>query len=444
MQSGEQTRRMMKWLENGLWPIYQKHGFDPRFLIQQRNRYPALPTALIVIHLLSRTDMETMWGKLNSDPDYAGVVAEIEEESRQPAFYRTESQLFARNILFAHRLPQRPPVSLAMNSMGCAAQRVKPTNHQLVRTALHDRFAPGRDQRFSQERRIHPILYADTVFGPNQPNMAYLIPFDSADHREKAWAAFRNDPDWIKIRDESIQRGGEIVREHHNHVSTSPTGFSMIPVGDSYVDGCGNRFAQGLSPLFPVGAAQEVEVAAFVGLQDVFKEQFAVARAGEMRRAGVFHLVRRAAISPSGTRSSSSRAGTSSSDFITVLHDGQAGRPRRLPEQCAPRWFQSWCRWIRPSLSSATHVTSRPPSAALRGSASVPIPAFRARSFGPGVLQRSTITEFSSTFKFRVVNARNQIVIVFKHHGASPMLHQVAVKRCGLLDHGPQQRQSSP
>jgi hypothetical protein len=57
--------------------------------------------------------------------------------------------------------------------------------------------------------------------------MAYLIPFESADQREKAWAAFRADPNWVRIRDESVRHGGEIVR-NITVTYLSPLGFSMI------------------------------------------------------------------------------------------------------------------------------------------------------------------------------------------------------------------------
>ena len=42
-------------------------------------------------------------------------------------------------------------------------------------------------------------------------NLTYLIPFDSLGAREKAWDKFGADPDWIKARNESIDKSGQIV-----------------------------------------------------------------------------------------------------------------------------------------------------------------------------------------------------------------------------------------
>jgi hypothetical protein len=219
MQSGSQTQRMAKWLENGLWPICQKNGFGPMGFFNV-DVGPSLPTALIIFSYPSLTEMETQWGKLNSDPDYAAVVADVEKD--EPAFYRTEAMLL-RATPFCPPLKATPVVDPGHKLFELRIYE-SPTNRQLG--YLHDRFGGGEIEIFHKSG-IFPILYADTVFGPNQPNMAYMIPFESADHREKAWAAFRNDPDWVKIRDESIRHGGEIVRNITN-MFLSPMGFSMI------------------------------------------------------------------------------------------------------------------------------------------------------------------------------------------------------------------------
>jgi hypothetical protein len=219
MQNGSQTQRMTKWLEKGLWPICQKHGFGPIGFFNV-DVGPNLPSALVIFSYPSMVEMEGQWGKLNSDPDYAAVVADIEKD--EPAFYRTEAMLLRAT-------PFCPPLAATpLDSPGHKLYELRiyesPTNRQLV--YLHDRFGGGEIDIFHKSG-IHPILYADTIFGPNLPNMAYMIPFESADHREKAWAAFRDNPDWIKVREESIKHGGEIVRNITN-MFLSPMGFSMI------------------------------------------------------------------------------------------------------------------------------------------------------------------------------------------------------------------------
>jgi hypothetical protein len=42
------------------------------------------------------------------------------------------------------------------------------------------------------------------------PNLTYITPFDNLAAREKAWEAFAADPEWIKVRKESIDKHGQI------------------------------------------------------------------------------------------------------------------------------------------------------------------------------------------------------------------------------------------
>jgi hypothetical protein len=82
-----------------------------------------------------------------------------------------------------------------------------PTWRQLV--ALHERFA-GPEIRIFQRVGVHPILYTSTVAGAHMPNLTYITPFDNLAAREKAWEAFAADPEWIKVRKESIDKHGQI------------------------------------------------------------------------------------------------------------------------------------------------------------------------------------------------------------------------------------------
>ncbi len=83
-----------------------------------------------------------------------------------------------------------------------------PTWTQLA--ALHQRFA-GPEIKVFHKCGIFPILYTSTLIGENIPNLTYVIPFDSLAAREKAWDAFGVDPDWIKARNESVERFGQIT-----------------------------------------------------------------------------------------------------------------------------------------------------------------------------------------------------------------------------------------
>jgi hypothetical protein len=91
---------------------------------------------------------------------------------------------------------------------------------------MHQRFHPQEIEVFAQ-CGIKPIFYADTFVGPNQPNMIYMVPFESEAQREQAWAAFRAHPGWKAIADEWMKKSGELARNIYNSI-LAPTSYSMI------------------------------------------------------------------------------------------------------------------------------------------------------------------------------------------------------------------------
>jgi hypothetical protein len=219
LQSGPQVGNALRWLEKRAMPLWQKHKFGPVgvFTVDVGAHIPAAHFFRIY---LSLSDRQAVWSELTADPDWGAAVADLEKDG--PAFYRED-------MILLNSTPFSPPIKPF--SAGDPTHKVfelriyeTPTWKQLG--FLHDRFAEGEIDIFHKSG-IHPILYGDTLTGPNQPNMVYLTPFESPAQREQAWQAFRDNPDWVKIRDESIRKGGEIVRNITNMLLT-PTSFSMM------------------------------------------------------------------------------------------------------------------------------------------------------------------------------------------------------------------------
>jgi NIPSNAP len=216
---GDQMGRLLSWLEKRAFPLFHKHNMGPVGLFTEQVG-PAIPSLVGIFSYPSLPEMSATWDRLSADPDW--IAAEGDLEASEPAYYRRDSTLLRAT-------PFSPP--LTATASGSPAHKIyelriyeSPTVRQLG--YLHDRFAGGEIDIFHKSG-IHPVLYADTLVGPNMPNMAYLIPFENQGAREAAWAAFGSNPDWQRILDESVKRGGEIVRNITN-MFLSPVSFSML------------------------------------------------------------------------------------------------------------------------------------------------------------------------------------------------------------------------
>jgi hypothetical protein len=151
--------------------------------------------------------MESADEGMRRTPEYQAALEKMERGAEPP--YDRAERVLLRATDFS---PEITPLTEKPKTPRTFELRIyhSPTERQLQ--GLHERFA-GPEIGIFHRSGIHPILYADTLIGPNMPNLTYLIPFATLDDREKAWAAFGADPDWVKARDESIARGGQIVAE---------------------------------------------------------------------------------------------------------------------------------------------------------------------------------------------------------------------------------------
>jgi NIPSNAP len=219
LQFGEQMKRVLGWFEKRAFPLFQKHQLGPVGLFTV-DVGPAIPSVVGIFNHPSMAELEAAWARLSGDPDWAAAHAEL--NAGEPAYYREDGVLL-RATPFSPALKASAPGDPAHKLYELRIYE-SPTARQLG--YLHDRFAGGEIEVFHKSG-IHPVLYADTVIGPNMPNMTYLIPFESEGSRKDAWSAFGSNPDWQRIRDESVRKGGEIVRNITN-MFLSPTGFSML------------------------------------------------------------------------------------------------------------------------------------------------------------------------------------------------------------------------
>lgn len=65
-----------------------------------------------------------------------------------------------------------------------------------------------------------------TLIGQSNRELTYLIEWESLDERQKKWAAFQADPEWIRQRDES-EKNGAIIENVTSQILV-PAAFSSV------------------------------------------------------------------------------------------------------------------------------------------------------------------------------------------------------------------------
>jgi hypothetical protein len=182
---------------------------------------PHMQTFMTLSGFASFEDMTAAARDIESDSGYRKAHEELEQGAGAP--YDTVQRVVLQALDFS---PEIVPLAEKPKSTRYFEVRLyhSPTQRQLQ--MVHERFT-GAEIPIFHRSGVHPILYADTLAGPEMPNLTYVIPFATLAEREKAWDAFNADPEWIKARADSIARGGQIV-DYNNISLWRATAFSPI------------------------------------------------------------------------------------------------------------------------------------------------------------------------------------------------------------------------
>ena len=87
-------------------------------------------------------------------------------------------------------------------------------------------FNNGEAQIF-ERLGLRPVFFGETIVGPRQPNLNYMLSYDDLGARDKLWHAFGSDPDWKKLSSQPELKDAEIVANISN-VILRPLPFSAI------------------------------------------------------------------------------------------------------------------------------------------------------------------------------------------------------------------------
>ena len=187
-----QMQRITEFLKDAMAPAAEKagvigHGYFAQLVA------PKGPFALSLMGFPSLAGIQDVKRKMFSNPVLSKAV---EKFSTDPGltFTRIESRLLRGFPKFpeikAPEAKDNPRVfelrTYESNNFGSLGKKI-------------GMFDNGEIDIF-RKVGMTPIFFGETIYGPDMPNLTYMLGYDSLAHREKTWSAFVTDPDWVKLR----------------------------------------------------------------------------------------------------------------------------------------------------------------------------------------------------------------------------------------------------
>ncbi len=112
-----------------------------------------------------------------------------------PSYIRQERQLM-------HAFLDMPQVATPVNGTDRIFElRIYESHSVTAGQKKIDMFNEGGEIAIFHKTGLAPVFFGETIFGPQMPNLTYMLGFESMSDRDAAWDRFIVDPEWIRLRD---------------------------------------------------------------------------------------------------------------------------------------------------------------------------------------------------------------------------------------------------
>jgi hypothetical protein len=188
---------------------------------------PVMPAVHLLIPYESPAAMASAHARLAADAAYqkglAGAAASA--PAGQP-YQRVESTLM---VAFDHMPRLEPPPAAA----GDAAKgrvfelRTYESPNETASAKKMEMFSKLGETEIFRRVGLTPVFFGKAVVGPRLPCFMYLLAFADMAARDKAWATFRADPEWQKLRATPGYTDAEIMSNISDEL-LRPAAYSQI------------------------------------------------------------------------------------------------------------------------------------------------------------------------------------------------------------------------
>lgn len=214
-----QPERVAEYLDSGLAPALARAGAKLAGAFGNLIG-PDGPSYVTLAQFASLEAMQSVWTKLTTDDAHQAALQKLSAGPGLP-FRRVESSL-----LRSFDVMPQPVVAASEGHSRVFELRMyeSPTFLTLARKVAM--FNIGEAKIF-ERLGMRPVFFGETIAGPRQPNLMYMLSFDSLADRDRLWSAFGSDPEWRKLRSQPGLADEEIVANISN-VILRPLPFSAI------------------------------------------------------------------------------------------------------------------------------------------------------------------------------------------------------------------------
>jgi hypothetical protein len=199
LRSGPMAARFSAYAKDALVPALGRAGHSP-VGAWNVSFGPQSPTLHLLVPHESASSLVTLESLLAGDAEYARAARSLLAlPPSDPPFERCDSSLLAAvPTLPGIRKPEGPAASA---SRVFELRTYRSPSEPAGRRKL-EMFEAGGELAIFARLGLHTVFFGRDLVGHGLPSLTYMCAFADVPAREKAWASFREDPEWVKLRDQ--------------------------------------------------------------------------------------------------------------------------------------------------------------------------------------------------------------------------------------------------
>jgi hypothetical protein len=203
LRQGPHAARFSAYLKDALVPALTRAGLGP-IGAWNVSLGPESPTLHLLVPHRGLESLVTLDARLASDAEYGKAAASLLAlPPSDPPYLRCDSSLIAS-------VPTAPGIDKPTGAAAGAARVFELRTYRSPSEPAHRRkvemFEAGGELALFKRLGMHTVFFGRDLVGPGLPCLTYMLVFADVLAREATWAKFREDPEWVSLRDQPQYR----------------------------------------------------------------------------------------------------------------------------------------------------------------------------------------------------------------------------------------------
>jgi hypothetical protein len=224
LRTGTMANRFNGYVKEALLPALGRAGLGPIGVFNVMMGADS-PTLHVLVPYATAESVATIGDRIDGDAEYRRAAADLLAlPSGDPPYLRCDSSLHTGvpTLPGIDKLPAAVAVPGRIFELRTYRSHSEPASRRKI-----DMFEARGELAIFKRDGMHTVFFSRDLVGEGLPSLTYMLAFADAAAREKAWGAFRDDPEWAKLRALPGYADAEVV----SGISAAllrPTDYSQI------------------------------------------------------------------------------------------------------------------------------------------------------------------------------------------------------------------------